>query len=190
MIKDIHASVVENSTGRIVMQFTNATPAMIEANMPKNCTAIYEKAPEHLAYWDFDQGQFVLAGDQPNQFSAFDFESKQWVDSRTLEQVQEQQWNKIKRERNLVEFGGFEFEGNVYDSDTTSQGRIVAAASLGVAVEWTLKNNSTVWLEPEQLKALQLALATHVTTTHARGKAAREAIYAATTKEQVEAVLF
>lgn len=76
----------------------------------------------------------------------------------------------------------------MYDSDEKSRARISAAASLGVAVEWTLADNSTIWLEPADLQRLVAALATHITTIHARGKIAREKIYNATTIAEVEAV--
>lgn len=182
---------VIDRNGQILSKYSNLPEATDISifNSDGNIAIQVDEFPQDVYYHHVEQ-DFVPLPPQPSVYHYFDYTLKIWIDPRTLDEIKNQKWQQIKQQRNALEFGGFEFEGNVYDSDITSQGRIVAAASLGVAVEWTLKDNSTVWLEPEQLKALQLALATHVTTTHARGKAAREAIYAATTKEQVEAVLF
>ena len=141
-------------------------------------------------YYDFGSQQFLSVGNQPTSNHIFDYGLKQWIDPRTLDDIKAQKWTSLKTQRNSFEFGGFLFDGLIYDSDQVSQGRIVAAASLGVEVEWTLQNNSAIWLSPAKLRELQIALAMHVTQAHARGKAAREAIYAASTQAEIEAVVY
>ena len=142
--------------------------------------------PNLSDYWNGNA--FVSIGEPPSMHHVFDYTTKQWVDPRTLDEIKAQKWSEIKAERDRLEYEGFEFEGNLYDSDEKSRARISAAASLGVAVEWTLADNSTIWLEPADLQRLVAALATHITTIHARGKIAREKIYNATTIAEVEAV--
>ena len=127
--------------------------------------------------------------DRPSDTHDYDYVNHLWVDNRTLEQVKEIKWESIKLERNKLEFGGFEFEGNIYDSDQVSQGRIMgAAAAAGVDQIWTLANNTTVELSASQLQQLYVALQAHIASVHERGRIARQLIYEGETKEEVEAV--
>ena len=139
-------------------------------------------------YWDFDLHRFVSIGEPPTPNHTFDYVIKEWVDPRTLEDIKTQKWGEIKSHRDQLEFGGFEFEGNVYDSDQVSQGRILGAALAGVDQVWTLADNTTVELSASQLQQLYAALQAHIASAHERGRIARTLIEAATTKEEVEAV--
>ena len=118
----------------------------------------------------------------------------QWVDLTppaiplTLEEIKAQKWAEIKSQRDQLEFGSFEFEGNIYDSDQISQGRILGAASAGLSQVWTLADNTTVNLTAYQLVQIYRALQTHTASVHQRGRIAREVIMSATTKEDVESV--
>jgi hypothetical protein len=162
---------------------------LIELNTPSTADFVDDiEYSEKTDYWN--GSEFISIGNPPTPNHTFDYVIKEWVDLRTLDEIKAQKWAEIKQQRNAFEFGGFLFEGNRYDSDQISQGRIVAAASLGVEVEWTLQNNSAIWLSPAKLKELQIAMAMHVTQIHARGKVAREAIYAAITKEEIEAIAY
>lgn len=143
--------------------------------------------PENMSdYWDGNA--FVSIGEPPSESHYFDYEIKQWVDPRTLEIIKAEKWDEIKQQRDQLEFGGFEFEGNVYDSDQVSQGRIMGAASAGVSQVWTLADNTTVELNASQLQQLYMTLQTHVAMAHERGRIARLAIASALTKEEVEAI--
>lgn len=106
----------------------------------------------------------------------------------TLMDIKARKWAEIKSQRDQLEFGGFEFEGNVYDSDQVSQGRIMGAAVAGVDQTWTLANNTTVELTALQLQQLYAALQSHIAGAHERGRIARQLIFEAETKEQVEAI--
>lgn len=145
-----------------------------------------ETLPDLSDYWDGDA--FVSIGDSPSTNHIFDYTTKQWIDPRSLDDIKAQKWIEIKSERDRLEFGGFEFEGNIYDSDQVSQGRIMGAAAVGVDQTWTLTNNTTVELTALQLQQLYIALQVHVAAVHERGRIARQLIYVAETKEQVEAV--
>ena len=123
-----------------------------------------------------------------NVFCIFDTLSEQWIDPRSLDEIKAQKWAEIKSQRDQLEFGGFEFEGNVYDSDQVSQGRIMGASAAGVDRIWTLADNTTVELSALQLQQLYAALQTHIAGVHERGRIARQLIFEAETKEQVEAI--
>ena len=126
----------------------------------------------------------------PSVFHIFDYFLKIWVDPRSLEQVQDLHWQNIKNLRDAFEFGGFEFESNIYDSDQVSQGRILGASNAGFDQIWTLADNTTVELKAIQLVLLYQALQQHIANAHERGRIARLLIYEATTSDEVEAVIF
>ena len=140
------------------------------------------------AYWNGIE--FIQIHDPPANHQVFDYELKQWIDPRTLDQVQKDKWGQIKYERDAFEFGGFEFESNIYDSDQVSQGRILGASNAGFDQIWTLADNTTVELKAIQLVLLYQALQQHIANAHERGRIARLLIYEATTSDEVEAVIF
>lgn len=143
-------------------------------------------APKLSDYWD--GGAFVSIGESPSPHYIFDYEIKQWIDPRTLDEIKAQKWAEIKTQRDQLEFGGFEFEGNIYDSDQVSQGRTMGASLAGVDQVWTLADNTTVELSALQLQQLYAALQSHVASVHERGRIARQLIFDAETKEEVEEI--
>ena len=183
--------VLLNTNGSIKSILTGA-PSLVDLNTPDQ--AYFVDDPDHIVdrtdYFDSDMHDFVSIGDAPTDNHKFDYSFKQWLDTRTLDEIKTQKWDEIKSKRDQVEFGGFEFEGATYDSDQVSQGRILGAVLAGLPQIWTLANNTTASLSAEQLKSLYAALQMHVAVAHERGRIAREAIQAATTKEQIEAIVF
>ena len=161
-----------------------ANSEIIELNTPEDCIAVIDPPNSNMFYQD----GWVDMPSQPSSNHIFDYDLKQWVDPRTIEQVKEQKWAEIKSLRDQLEFGGFEFEGNTYDSDQVSQGRIMGAASAQVDQVWTLANNETVDLTAIQLIQLYQALQAHIANIHERGRIARQLIYEATSIEQVELI--
>ena len=157
----------------------------VALNTPSGCLAVSD--PESLEVY-FQDGYWHAMPEKPSQHHTFDYFSKSWSDMRSLDEVKAYKWEQLKQQRNVLEFGGFEFDGDIYDSDQVSQGRIIAAAALGVDVEWTLQDNSTVWLTNQQLTNLQIALASHITQIHNRGRLARAAIDQAATLAEVDAI--
>lgn len=148
---------------------------------------IFATNPGKLIYYDFGLSDFATL-DKPAGYMVFDYVTKQWIDPRTLDEIKAQKWAEIKQHREQLEFGGFEFEGNIYDSNQVSQGRIMGAAAAGVDQTWTLANNATVELTALQLQQLYAALQSHIASVHERGRIARQLIFEAETKEQVEAI--
>ena len=162
---------------------------LIELNTPSTADFVDDiEYSEKTDYWN--GSEFISIGNPPTPNHTFDYVIKEWVDLRTLDEIKAQKWQEIKRQRDAIEFGGFEFEGNTYDSDQVSQGRIIGAVMAQVDQNWTLANNTTVDLTASQLTQLYQALQVHIASAHERGRIAREAIQAATTKDQVEAIVF
>ena len=148
---------------------------------------IFAMNPGKFIYYDFGLSDFV-ALDKPASYMVFDYVTKQWSDSRTLDEIKAQKWTEIKQQREQLEFGGFEFEGNIYDSDKVSQGRIIGAALAGLDQVWTLADNTTVELSASQLHQLYATLQAHIASAHERGRIARLAIDNALTKEDIETI--
>lgn len=161
-----------------------ANSETIELNTPKDCIAVEDPPNPNMFY----ENGWVDMPAQSSSSHLFDYDLKQWIDLRTIEQVKDQKWSEIKSMRDALEYSGFEFEGNTYDSDQVSQGRIMGAAVAGVDQTWTLADNSTVELSTSQLQQLYAALQAHIASAHERGRIARQLIYEAETKEQVEAI--
>ena len=169
----------------------DGTPAMVELNTPADTAYFVDdvNAPsDHTDFWDEGLRLFISVGTSPSEFHVFNYISRTWVDPRTLDEIKAQKWIEIKSERDQIEFGGFEFEGNIYDSDQVSQGRILGASLAGADKVWTLADNTTVVLSALQLQQLYAALQAHVASVHERGRIARLAIDCAETKEEVEAI--
>ena len=135
-----------------------------------------------------DKGEWYAAEGKPSENHIYDYDLKDWIDPRTLDEIKAQRWTEIKYERDSLEFGGFEYKGNVYDSDQGSQGRIMGAVLAGVDQTWTLADNTTVNLTASQLQQLYAELQAHIASVHERGRIARQLIYDAETKEEVKAV--
>lgn len=167
-----------------ILQMIYANEETIVLNTPKDCLAVNDPPKSNMFYQD----GWVEIPAQPSPHFVFDYEIKQWVDPRSLDAIKAQKWTEIKSERDRLEFSGFEFEGGVYDSDQVSQGRIMGAASSGIDQTWTLADNSTVDLTALQLKQLYAELQAHIASVHEKGRIARQLIFEAETKEQVESV--
>ena len=179
------ASVINNH-GQ-VLQMLNLDQFSLSNYSTADGTFVIGLQPDNMSdYWN--GSEFVSIGEPPSSHHYFDYEIKQWVDPRSLDEIKAQKWSEIKSQRDHLEFGGFEFEGNIYDSDQVSQGRIMGAAAAGIDQTWTLADNTTVELSALQLQQLYAALQAHIASVHERGRIARQLIHDAETKEQVESI--
>ncbi|WP_338562598.1 DUF4376 domain-containing protein [Acinetobacter sp. KS-LM10] len=176
-------TTIVNSHGKPLFRI-GGDAKTISLNTPKGCVVVEDPPNSNMFYQD----GWVDMPSQPSSNHIFEYDLKQWVDPRTIEQVKEQKWAEIKSLRDQLEFSGFEFEGDLYDSDQVSQGRIMGAASAQIDQTWTLANNETVDLTAIQLSQLYQSLQLHIANTHERGRIARQLIYEATSIEQVEQI--
>ena len=177
-------------TGQIITAFSGDAQ-MVALNTASDAVYIDTDLNVPMSdYYDFDQYRFVSIGEAPTPHLTFDYRFKQWVDGRTLATAKEQKWHELKTLRNNAEFGGFVFEGNTYDSDQISQGRIFGAAMYEQSQVWTLADNSTIDLTAAQMRQLCLALQQHVAAAHERGRYARQQLVAATTIDEVDTIIY
>ena len=177
-------TAIVNSYGQLI-SIISGNAEMIKLNTPEGCRAV-DDPPRHPMRHNGAAWEDLPAS--PGAGYSFDYKSNSWLDTRSILDVREAKWNEIKMQREQLEFGGFEFEGNIYDSDQVSQGRIMGAAAAGIDQTWTLADNTTVELSASQLQQLYATLQAHIASVHERGRIARQLIFDAETKEQVEAV--
>lgn len=157
----------------------------ISLSTPEGYMAVEDPPSMNMRYV---KNTWIELPSQPSLHHIFDYKIGQWIDPRSLDEIKAQKWAEIKSQRDQLEFGGFEFEGSIYDSNQVSQGRIMGAAGAGIDQTWTLANNTTVELTARQLKELYAALQAHIAGVHERGRIARQLVFEAKTREQVEAV--
>ena len=158
---------------------------VVALNTPQGCLAVSEPPRPDMLY---ENGGWIDLPKRPSLFHCFDYTTRHWVDQRSLDDLKAQKWGEVKSHRDQLEFGGFNFDGNIYDSDQVSQGRIMGAASAGIEQTWTLADNTTVALSALQLQQLYAALQAHIASVHARGRIARQLIFEAETEEEVGAI--
>lgn len=177
-------AIVERATGRLIKTIS-APDDVVKLNTPANCYATDDPPDKGMMHLG---GEWVYIPPSLGAGFSFDYVSRMWIDTRTIDDVRAARWSNIKIQRDRLEFGGFEFEGDIYDSDQVSQGRIMGAAAAGLDQVWTLADNTTAELSASQLQQLYAALQAHIASVHERGRIARQLIFDAETKEQVEAV--
>ena len=176
-----------DQNGKYAQTLTGTTEEIL-AQVPEGHGTTILPPPRNTDY--FNGTNWVSIGAPPYYYLAFDYASKTWLDTRNLAECQNSRWEQIKLQRNKTEFGGFEFEGKAYDSDSTSQGRILAAFVFGQPVTWTTSNDEVMQLSATQVQNLGIAMAVHVQSVHERGRLARIAVFSSESPEEVDAVMF
>lgn len=136
---------------------------------------------------------------KPSFCHVFNYSSKQWEDPRTLQDFKAEQWTQIKQSRAQAEYAGFAWDGSTFDSDATSQNRITGAVTLAQSaigsgapfeINWILANNAVRTLNAHDMCAVGAALGAHVQTQFSKGVTLRAQIEAATTRAEVEVVVW
>ena len=136
-----------------------------------------------------EDGIWKSVGPQPGPNFTLDKVNKVWVDKTDLDSYKLKKWESIKLARDSLEFGGFNWNGYIFDSDPLSQGRLIGAAMLGTDIVWTLKDNSTVELTGTELTEVSLGLQQYVASLHERSRIARTSIESATTIDEVNSII-
>lgn len=138
--------------------------------------------------------------DQPSKWHTWDAQAWVWIiPDGTLDKAKAEAKTRINLSRDEAERGGFEAYGKVFDSDDKSINRILSAAqaasaakaaSLPMSVEWTCADNSTITLDADMLLALPLHMAMAGNAIHAKAKALKASIDAASSISEIEAIVW
>ncbi len=141
----------------------------------------------------------VTLPERPGQHWEFNWETKQWEDPRTLDDLKAAQWTQIKAARETAINAPLETPYGTVDSGPDDRGNITDAVmllqtmeSLGtpITIEFTMFDNTPITLTTAQMVHIGLLLGQKVQAAYVRSQACRAAINAATTKEEVEAVVW
>lgn len=192
MSDHVSISVFDAASGRITRVCTLQEDFVQWSVLPTE-NFVYGEIDNSLYYIDTNTLEPVLYPPKLSHYHQFNFVTKQWEDTRTLEQVQMMTWNNMKVLRSQKESAGFTWDGSVFDSDRVSQSRIMGAVQLAgmnpaFEIPWTLQNNSVRVLNAADMISVGATLGSHVATIFARAQEIRTEIYAASTIAEVEAI--
>lgn len=172
-------------------------------------------APEDMLECQLNEGEFLLLGAyddstyyvdttglhvavpmplQPSEYHTFDFTIKDWVDLRSLDHLRLFQWEKIKKKRDELEFGPFEYNGMIFDGDENAQRRLNGYISISksaiasvtqFSANFVLANNNVVLLTAQDFVNIEIAKISAVAAAFDTAIELRKAINNATTKEAI-----
>lgn len=195
--------IVDEATGEVVRTM-RCTPAMALLQVRAGERLVQAAASRATHWWDgqalatYTPAQAQAKAERPAWRARWDNAAMAWADLRTLDELQAEKWAAIKARRDAVEFGGFAWEGSVFDSDQAAQGRIMGAVQMAAlaqaagqafGIAWALADNSVRTLDGAQMQAVGLALGAHVAAAHETARALRSLIFdASATAESVAAV--
>lgn len=180
-------AIVYDNSGRIVSVVVGNLPT-IEANAAGN---LYLLTDEDASWHYIDNGVLVEMPPRPSLAHQFDYTTKQWA--ADIADLRAAKWRDFKQLREAVELSPFMWNGMTFDGDRVSQSRLQGAMHLAnmnplFEVEWTLADNSVVLLDKDDMNAVAFALGQRVASVHTYARSLRQAIDAATTKSEIEAL--
>lgn len=177
----------------------NATVSMDIASWTTEASYLAE---DNLVWmWNVDASPAILADLNAGLAAVAPFDGGTVVADNIggLDAVKARAWAAIKDARDSAMFGGFTHDGMSFQSDDVSQRNIQGAVQLATlaaasnqpfSIGWTLTDNTTVSLTGDQMIAVGLALGAFVQAQFSKGVALRAQIEAATTPEEVQAIVW
>lgn len=139
-------------------------------------------------------GEFLAQPMQVSPAHVWDNASFAWV--LNLDIAKQHARSKINTARDAEEVAGFTAYGKTFDSDKTSQQRILIAANTAQVVgssftiDWTCADNSVITLDYAQMLGLPVIMAQAGNALHQKARDLKAQIDAATTLEEINAVVW
>ena len=139
-------------------------------------------------------GQFLTQPPRPSPAHDWSDATFSWI--LNLDAAKRQARNRINSARDTEELAGFTAYGKTFDSDKTSQQRILIAASTAQVVgssftiDWTTADNSVITLDYAQMLGLPVIMAQVGNALHQKARTLKSQIDAATTLEEINAVVW
>lgn len=113
-----------------------------------------------------------------------------------IEYVRERKIIELKRQRDAAEVEPIEYGGHLYDYDSKARDRIAAAIIAldvqgdGAKISWTTADNEDAVVTAQDLRMIIASVATRSNNLHTAYRAAKAQVEAATTANEVDAVIF
>lgn len=179
--------------GKVLFFGVSETPP----NTP-DAVALVGQLPPDEHYWDRETEAWVEIPPSPSPNCTFDWQTKTWVDPRTLEQAKEQKRQEINRLSAAAMRAQFEFGGKVVDCDSISRSYIDAIngevnASGQMPPNWTgaWKTTDNSWLpipDVSTWRAFYSAMVNKGLENFAHAQRLKADLEAASTVEQVDSI--
>ena len=181
-------TVYDKATGKILRSGFSVTPD-IQAGNDSEGVVIGVSEP-----FGYVQNGEVIKIVAPSESHQFDYVIKTWV--LNLSEAKTQAKDRITKARDTEESNGFVAYGKVFDSDLAAIQRISVAVQAANAVGesftvvWTCKDNTTITLDHAQTLALPAFMADVANTLHIKARSLKDQIEAATTLEEINAIVW
>ena len=113
-----------------------------------------------------------------------------------IENIRARKIVELKRQRDDAEVEPIEYGGHLYDYDSKARDRIAAAIIAldvqgeGAKISWTTADNEDVVVTAQDLRMIIASVATRSNNLHTAYRAAKAQVEAATTANEVDAVIF
>lgn len=118
------------------------------------------------------------------------------TEEESIESVKEHKILTLKIQRDNAEVQPIEYKSNLYDYDEKARDRINAAIIAlelqgeGATIEWTTADNDDAVVTAQDLRMIIASVATRSNNLHTAYRAAKAQVVAATTANEVDAVIF
>lgn len=189
------AAYVEIATGRI-MGVMSGYSADLGAPPMQGCR-IMEVSDSTAMPAYHDGTDVVRVPDSPGEWYEWNWVTKVWEDTRTLEDIKSAAHKEIVRRRDAVEYSQFTYSGMVFDGDSNAQRRLagyVSAAKSAIAAghtftkDFTLADNSVVQLTAEDFIGIEMAKLWQVDVAFQEYLEKKARIDSATNLEELESI--
>ena len=181
-------------------------------NIPADCTEVEPPAEKEntVAVWngaewveteDYRKKEYWLPGDtygtpgrEVKEIGPLPEGAMLTPPEQTIDEVKVIKKSVLKAERDQKEVLPIEYNGNSFDYDDKARDRINAAiialdmAGAEATLQWTTADNTNATVTAQDLRNIIAAVAMRSNTLHEQYRVAKEAVNAAETKEEVEAV--
>ena len=181
-------------------------------NIPADCTEIAPPAKKenYVAVWngaawveteDYRKKEYWLPGDtygtpgrEVKEIGPLPEGATLTPPEQTIDEVKVIKKSALKAERDQKEVLPIEYNGNSFDYNAKARDRINAAiialdmAGDEATLQWTTADNTNATVTAQDLRNIIAAVAMRSNTLHEQYRIAKEAVNAAETKEEVEAV--
>ena len=162
--------------------------------------SLYLNCPDLLLGYRFDGDAVTRKPDRPSDYHEFDDLSFSWVLKQNyLAEAKERARERINVARNAAELEPFAAFGKAFDADDKAIQRILGAAQAAVvakqlgqplSIEWTCADNTTLIMDADMLIEIPVILAQTADALHQKARALKAQIDAATTLNEIAAIVW
>ena len=213
MTKKVYQFDIENKTykGELILDDSDKSPSG-SWNIPCDCVDVEPPAEKenYIPVWDgekwvetedYRKKEYWLPGDtygtpgrEVKEIGPLPEGATLTPPEQTIDEVKVIKKSVLKAERDQKEVLPIEYNGNSFDYDDKARDRINAAiialdmAGAEATLQWTTADNTNATVTAQDLRNIIAAVAMRSNTLHEQYRTAKEAVNAAETKEEVEAI--